>query len=102
MRQQVKWILVIILEQIFSLITIFCSSKEWKIRVFRLFGLFLKKEESIKNNTYCPRLWYEIYIDDSGNVFSCCCKPNLLGSIYNEKLEDICNDKIIQFSKLPS
>jgi MoaA/NifB/PqqE/SkfB family radical SAM enzyme len=38
-----------------------------------------------------------VYIDEKGNVFSCCrSKPALLGSIYLKRLEKIYNDRIIQ------
>jgi len=49
------------------------------------------------NNTYCARLWEDIFINDYGEVFSCCHhKPKVLGNIYDENLADICNGKIIR------
>lgn len=49
------------------------------------------------NNTYCAGLWENIFINDYGEVFSCChSKPEVLGSIYKEHLTDICNGRIVQ------
>jgi len=48
-------------------------------------------------NTYCPRLWDEIFINQKGNVFSCCDeKPKVIGNIYKDKLISICNNEKIQ------
>ncbi len=50
-----------------------------------------------KKETFCPRLWDEVYINGKGNVFSCCHeKPKIIGNIYKEKLKGICNNEIIQ------
>jgi len=49
------------------------------------------------NHTYCPRLWDEIFIDEQGNVYTCChCLPEVLGSIYDQSLREISNNEIIQ------
>lgn len=46
--------------------------------------------------TYCPRLWNEIYIDKDGSVYTCCHnKPKCIGNIYNDHLKVICNNKVI-------
>lgn len=53
--------------------------------------------EAMRNETFCPRLWSEVYIDQKGDVFACChCKPQAVGNIYKEKLEVIYNNRIIQ------
>ncbi len=40
--------------------------------------------------TFCPRLWDEVFISKDGNVFSCCYeKPRIIGNIYREKLQTI-------------
>jgi sulfatase maturation enzyme AslB (radical SAM superfamily) len=50
-----------------------------------------------KSHTFCPRLWDEIYINEKGEVFSCChSKPLALGCINDERLADIINKEIIQ------
>jgi MoaA/NifB/PqqE/SkfB family radical SAM enzyme len=50
-----------------------------------------------RKETFCPRLWDEIYINDHGDVFSCCHEgPEVLGNIYEERVEDICNNEVIQ------
>jgi MoaA/NifB/PqqE/SkfB family radical SAM enzyme len=47
--------------------------------------------------TFCPRLWDEIYINERGQVFSCCHEgPQVLGNIYEARIEDICNNDIIR------
>ncbi len=51
----------------------------------------------MKKQTFCPRLWNEVFINKEGGVFTCCHKkPHVLGNIYHEKLQDICNNRIIQ------
>jgi sulfatase maturation enzyme AslB (radical SAM superfamily) len=41
-------------------------------------------------NTYCYFLWEEAFINDKGNVYSCCHqKPGILGNIYNNTLKEI-------------
>jgi len=51
----------------------------------------------VRKQTFCSRLWNEVYINKHGNVFSCCCeKPEAIGNIYRERLQDICNGEIIQ------
>lgn len=49
-----------------------------------------------KKNTYCHRLWDEIFINEWGNIYSCCHqRPGKFGNIKNIKLIDIVNcDKI--------
>jgi MoaA/NifB/PqqE/SkfB family radical SAM enzyme len=50
-----------------------------------------------KSPTFCPRLWDEIYINEKGEVFSCChAKPQVLGNINNGQLEEIINNEVIQ------
>jgi len=50
-----------------------------------------------RKETFCPRLWDEIYINDHGEVFSCCHEgPEVLGNILEERIEDICNNDVIQ------
>ena len=50
-----------------------------------------------RRETFCPRLWDEVFIDDKGDVYSCCHSlPEVLGSIYREKLQDIYNNNLIQ------
>lgn len=47
--------------------------------------------------TFCPRLWNEYYINDKGFVFSCCHnKPQAIGNIHNNSLEEIYNGPIIR------
>ena len=49
------------------------------------------------NRTYCPRLWDEIFIDKTGQVYSCChWKPASIGSIYETPLRELCNNKVIR------
>ncbi len=58
---------------------------------------------TLKQTTYCANLWKEIYIDDKGDVYGCCIKkPHVLGNIYNEKLEDIWNNKTLHFFRKKS
>lgn len=46
----------------------------------------------MKRETYCPRLWREIFIDEEGYAYSCChLKPEKLGSIYETPLKEIWN-----------
>lgn len=53
--------------------------------------------QTTKKGTYCHRLWGEVFIDKDGSVFSCCHhKPAAIGDIYQNKLEDIYNNEIIQ------
>jgi len=53
--------------------------------------------KSNNGKTYCPKLWDEVYINQIGNVYSCCHeKPSILGSIYKNKLDKIYNNNIIQ------
>jgi len=43
-----------------------------------------------QKNTYCYFLWEEAFINDKGNVYSCCHqKPGILGNIYKNTLEEI-------------
>lgn len=47
--------------------------------------------------TFCPKLWNEIFINKDGGVFSCCHKkPRIIGSIYQEGLDVLCNNQVIQ------
>ncbi len=56
-----------------------------------------KKNNTKSINTFCPKLWYEVYIDKNGDVYSCCHnKPAVLGNIYTKNLKEICNNNIIQ------
>lgn len=49
------------------------------------------------NNTMCHKLWDEVYIDYTGNIYPCCHeKPEPIGNIYNDKFEDIVNNDIIK------
>lgn len=42
--------------------------------------------------TYCPRLWDEIFIDQKGKVYPCCCsEAQAFGNIYRDHLRTICN-----------
>lgn len=51
----------------------------------------------MKKQTFCPRLWNEVFVNKDGGVFTCCHKkPSVIGNIYQEKLWDICNSRIIQ------
>lgn len=51
----------------------------------------------MKKQTFCPKLWNEVFISKEGVVFTCCHKkPRVIGNIYQEKLQDICNNRIIQ------
>ena len=51
----------------------------------------------MKKQTFCPKLWYEIFISKEGDVFTCCHKkPKTIGNIYQDRLQDICNNSIIQ------
>lgn len=49
-----------------------------------------------KKGTYCHRLWDEIFINEWGNIYSCCHqRPCKFGNINNIKLIDVVNcDKI--------
>lgn len=49
-----------------------------------------------KKSTYCHRLWDEIFINEWGNIYSCCHqRPCKFGNIKNIKLIDVVNcDKI--------
>jgi sulfatase maturation enzyme AslB (radical SAM superfamily) len=59
--------------------------------VLRTDGLLTMK------NTFCPRLWDEVFIDQKGKVYSCChFKPQAVGSIYHRSLEEIYSDLPIQ------
>lgn len=53
-------------------------------------------------NTYCEKLWDELYIDYTGDVYSCCHQgPEVIGNIYNESMDEIINkDKILEFRKM--
>jgi len=43
-----------------------------------------------QRSTYCPMLWDSVFIDQYGNVFTCChYQPEILGSIYTHDLSDI-------------
>ena len=47
--------------------------------------------------TFCPMLWKAVFIDQEGQIFACCHQqPAVVGNIYEYKLEDICNNEIIQ------
>ena len=40
--------------------------------------------------TYCPRLWDEIFIDQKGEVYACCCsEAQAFGNIYRDRLRRI-------------
>ncbi|MBC2714986.1 MAG: radical SAM protein [Desulfobacteraceae bacterium] len=55
------------------------------------------KDKIDPNNTYCPYLWTDIFIDQDSSVYSCChYNPTVLGNLYTEKLENICNNSIIK------
>ena len=50
-----------------------------------------------QRGTYCPKLWNGFYINYDGNVYGCCHeKPEILGNIYQSKLQEICNNEIIR------
>lgn len=50
-----------------------------------------------RETTYCPSLWTDIHIDQDGSVYCCCHnKPCVFDNIYEEKLSDIINNKIVQ------
>ena len=41
-------------------------------------------------NTYCPKLWQEIFIDNKGNVYNCChSMPRIIGNIHRQDLRTI-------------
>ncbi len=43
-------------------------------------------------STYCPNLWNEVFIDERGLVYACCCDAaRPYGDIYKGRLKDICN-----------
>jgi len=45
-----------------------------------------------KGTTYCPKLWEEIFIDQKGEVYACCCsEARAYGNIYQDKLRRIFN-----------
>lgn len=48
-----------------------------------------------KKKSFCPRLWEEVFINENGNVFSCCNGPAILGNIYQESLETILNNETV-------
>ncbi len=51
----------------------------------------------LRRDTFCPRLWDEVYIDEKGDVYSCChARPEVIGNIYQEKLQDLYNNSVIQ------
>lgn len=53
--------------------------------------------------TYCPRLWDEIFIDERGDVFACCCSSALpFGNIYREPLSVIINSPSARRQRLQS
>jgi MoaA/NifB/PqqE/SkfB family radical SAM enzyme len=48
-------------------------------------------------NTFCPLLWEEMYINEKGNVYSCCHQfPGKLGNIKKNTLAEIYNGKSLQ------
>jgi MoaA/NifB/PqqE/SkfB family radical SAM enzyme len=54
-------------------------------------------------NTFCIKLWTEVYIHNNGDVFSCCnVKPLAYGNIYQDTLRDIINNKIAQMQRQAS
>ncbi len=43
-------------------------------------------------STYCPNLWKEVFIDERGLVYACCCdSARPYGNIYEGRLRDIFN-----------
>lgn len=47
--------------------------------------------------SYCPALWQDVFIQNNGDVFSCCHKrPKVIGNIYKKKLHKIFNDQEIR------
>lgn len=43
-------------------------------------------------NVVCNKLWDEIYVNAEGNVFACCHEgPEIIGNIYENKMEEIIN-----------
>jgi len=54
-------------------------------------------------NTFCIKLWTEVYIHNDGHVFSCCnVKPVAYGNIYRNNLRDIVNNEIAQSQRQAS
>lgn len=48
-----------------------------------------------RQSTICPFLWDSVFIDDTGDVYSCChLLPSVLGNIYKNSLQDIWNKSI--------
>lgn len=48
-------------------------------------------------NTFCSRLWTDIFIDEAGDVFFCCHpKTRPIGNVYNEPFNDIYNNHLAQ------
>ena len=61
------------------------AEKYWQISKPAIKGLLLNK-----SSTYCPLLWDSVFIDQHGNVFTCChYQPGILGSIYSHDLSKI-------------
>ena len=47
-------------------------------------------------HTFCPKLWDEFFIVEDGVVFPCCERPQEVGNLYHNTLEEICNSKAYQ------
>jgi MoaA/NifB/PqqE/SkfB family radical SAM enzyme len=42
------------------------------------------------NKSYCNLLWDSVYIDQYGNVYTCChYKPGIIGNLYDDSLKDV-------------
>ena len=51
----------------------------------------------MKKQTFCPKLWNEVFVNKNGGVFACCHKKSrVIGNIYQERLQDICNSPSMQ------
>jgi MoaA/NifB/PqqE/SkfB family radical SAM enzyme len=51
-------------------------------------------------NTFCTKLWTEVFIDNTGDAFACCHnKPLAFGNIYKENLKEIINNKTARIER---
>lgn len=65
--------------------------KEFSKVIFSIKSNLLTK----RINTYCHMLWDSVFVDNKGNVYTCChYKPWKFGNIYNKKLSKIISSSI--------